>query len=74
MTTWEVAEANKISNTTKVIQTDDKLQATLDDIEKWINSTDAYTTDGIKYTIDEFLIQAEADIAGYVDDSIVVEW
>jgi hypothetical protein len=52
---WEIDESTLITNTTKIKDADNKLQANMDDLVKWVNSTDEYSTTGLKVDVETFL-------------------
>lgn len=82
---WSLNPANDILNTTKIKDADNKLQATMIDLEAYVASTGAYTTTGISQAITEFLVDNQAtfdalqvtwqsQLQSIVDDTVVVEW
>ena len=51
---WSVKSENLISNTTKIKDADNKIQATIDDLNHWVNGTNGYEATGLKTDIEQY--------------------
>lgn len=62
---WEVKTENLLTNTTKLKDADNKIQASIDSLAEWVNSTGEYTTNGLKTEVQQFL----SDNANFFSDN-----
>ena len=69
ITAWTYPAADMITGSTKISETDDKIQSALNDMNQWINSTGAYVGTGLTQEINSTLTTNQAAI-----DAQIVTW
>jgi hypothetical protein len=65
---WVISQANEITNTTKIKDADNKLQASMTDLSYWINSTNGYETNGVKQEVNALVLDIESNILSQTSD------
>ena len=69
ITAWTYPAADMITGSTKISETDNKIQSALNDMNQWINSTDAYAATGLTQEFNSTLTTNQATF-----DAQIVTW
>lgn len=68
---WVYPLSSVLSDSTRVKLADNKIQAAMDDLVKYVNGTDEYEGAGLAQEGIDYLY---AEISQIVEDTLVIEW
>jgi hypothetical protein len=56
---WSIAPANALSDTTKIKDADNKLQASIEDLVRWVNSDGIYAFSGVTHELNSKITEVD---------------